>query len=45
MKYKDWGMMKLSASIRNISKPILDELEWVLARHYWFTEEEAGLHH
>lgn len=39
MKYKDWGMMKTQC----VYPPILDELDCVLAVHYRFPEEEAGL--
>ncbi len=40
MNYEDWGAMKIQCIYPKFSKPILDEIDRVLARHYGFTAEE-----
>ncbi len=40
MNYKDWGTMKIQCIYPKCSKPIIDEIDCVLAGHYGFTEEE-----
>ena len=39
MKFKD-DVLKVECIIPRFSKPILDEIDRVLARHYGFTAEE-----
>ena len=40
MNYAKWGMMKIQCIYPKHSKPILDEIDTVLAGHYGFTAEE-----
>jgi hypothetical protein len=40
MNYTDWGMMKIQCIYPKHSKPILDEIDQVLAGHYGFTAAE-----
>jgi hypothetical protein len=40
MNYAKWGMMKIQCVYPKHSKPILDEIDTVLAGHYGFTAEE-----
>ena len=40
MNYTEWGMMKIQCIYPKHSKPILDEIDTVLAGHYGFTAEE-----
>ena len=40
MKYKDWGKLKIQCIYPKFSKPIIDEIDQVLGRHYGFTDEE-----
>jgi hypothetical protein len=40
MNYAEWGMMKIQCIYPKHSKPILDEIDTVLAEHYGFTAEE-----
>jgi len=40
MNYADWGAMTIQCIYPKFSKPILDEIDGVLTRHYGFTAEE-----
>ena len=40
IKYKSTGLVEMQKFFPKLSKPILDEIDIVLARHYGFTEEE-----
>ena len=40
MKYKKWGTMNIQCIYPKFSKPIIDKIDGVLAKHYGFTEEE-----
>jgi hypothetical protein len=40
MNYAEWGIMKIQCIYPKHSKPILDEIDTVLAGHYGFTAEE-----
>ncbi len=40
MKYKKYGLLKIQCTFPKHSKPIIDEIDRVLARHYGFTDEE-----
>lgn len=40
MQYKDWGKMTIQCIYPRNSKPIIDEIDTVLADHYGFTAEE-----
>jgi hypothetical protein len=40
MNYKKWGAMKIQCIYPKHSKPILDQIDAVLAEHYGLTEEE-----
>ncbi|QTA88381.1 Eco57I restriction-modification methylase domain-containing protein [Desulfonema magnum] len=40
MYYKKWGKLKIQCIYPKYSKPIIDEIDKVLAQHYGFTEEE-----
>jgi len=38
--YKQYGQLKMQVFQPRLSKPIIDEIDTVLAEHYGFTEEE-----
>lgn len=38
--YKKYGLLKMQVFQPRLSKPIIDEIDKVLAKHYGFTEEE-----
>jgi len=40
MEYKKYGMLNVQVFAPRISKPILDEIDNILAQHYGFTDEE-----
>jgi len=40
LNYKTWGQMSVQAIYPRLSKPIIDEIDRVLARHYGFTDAE-----
>jgi hypothetical protein len=40
MNYKNWGKMKIQCIYPKLSKPIIDQIDQVLAKHYGFTDEE-----
>ena len=40
MNYKKYGKMKIQCFYPKFSKPIIDEIDKVLAKHYGFTDEE-----
>lgn len=40
MKYEDLGKMKIQCIYPKHSKPIIDEIDRVLAKHYGLTDEE-----
>jgi len=40
VNYKSWGKMSIQCIYPKHSKPIIDEIDKVLAQHYGFTEEE-----
>jgi hypothetical protein len=40
MNFKQYGTMKTQIFQPRLSKPIVDEIDKVLAKHYGFTDEE-----
>lgn len=40
VNYKKWGTMTIQNIFPKFSKPIIDQIDTVLARHYGFTDEE-----
>jgi hypothetical protein len=40
MSYRDIGTLKIQCTYPKYSKPIIDEIDRVLAKHYGFTDEE-----
>ncbi len=40
MRYKGSGIVEYDEFNVKYSKPIIDEIDYMLARHYGFTEEE-----
>jgi hypothetical protein len=40
VNYKEWGSMKIQCLYPKYSKPIIDQIEVILAKQYEFTEEE-----
>ena len=40
MEYKKYGMLNVQVFAPRISKPVLDEIDNILARHYGFTDGE-----
>ena len=40
MKYRDLGTLRIQCTYPKLSKPIIDEIDGVLAKHYSFTAEE-----
>ncbi|TDA70682.1 MAG: SAM-dependent methyltransferase [Clostridia bacterium] len=40
MNYKRLGTLKIQCTYPRLSKPIIDEIDYALAKHYGFTDEE-----
>ncbi len=40
MNYEGQGKMKIQCIYPRLSKPIIDQIDRVLAKHYGFTDEE-----
>jgi hypothetical protein len=40
MEYKKYGILKVQVFAPRLSKPVIDEIDKVLAEHYGFTDEE-----
>jgi hypothetical protein len=40
MRYETLGTMTIQCIYPKVSKPLIDEIDRVLARHYGFTDEE-----
>ena len=45
LKYRNLGTLKIQSTYPRLSKPIIDEIDKVLAKHYGFTERGVGLHY